>query len=82
MSLTQHLGYGRYHLEDFLPGELFARFDGSLALVCDPDQIFGNLEAVKRFEDPQVSDAGLIAGSARHAAYRRSSCRPARPSVA
>ena len=36
MSLTQHLGYGRYHLEDFFPGELFARYDGSLALVCDP----------------------------------------------
>jgi hypothetical protein len=36
MSLTQHIGYGRYCLEDFLPGELFARYDSSLALVCDP----------------------------------------------
>ena len=36
MSLTHHIGYGRYHLEDFMPGELFARYDGSLAIVCDP----------------------------------------------
>ncbi len=36
MSLTQHIGYGRFHLEDFLPGELFARFDGNLCMVCDP----------------------------------------------
>ncbi len=36
MSLTQHLGYGRFRLEDFLPGEEFARFDGGLARVCDP----------------------------------------------
>jgi hypothetical protein len=35
MSLTHHIGYGRYRLEDFLPGELFARYDGSLALVCE-----------------------------------------------
>jgi hypothetical protein len=36
MSLTHHIGYGRYKLENFLPGELFARYDGSLAVVCDP----------------------------------------------
>ena len=36
MSLTTHLGYGRFQLQDFLPGDLFARFDGGLALVCDP----------------------------------------------
>jgi hypothetical protein len=34
--LTQHIGYGRFQLQDFEPGELFARFDSSLALVCDP----------------------------------------------
>lgn len=34
--LTQHLGYGRFQLFQFLPGELFARYDGSLAIVCDP----------------------------------------------
>src|SRR5438132_12101887 len=34
MSLTQHLGYGRFQLADLLPGEQFARFDGSLAKVC------------------------------------------------
>ena len=36
MSLTHHIGYGRYRLENFLPGELFARYDSSLGLVCDP----------------------------------------------
>lgn len=36
MSLTTHLGYGPFRLGDFLPGELFARYDGSLARVCDP----------------------------------------------
>jgi hypothetical protein len=35
MSLTQHIGYGRFYLEDLLPGEEFARFDGSLAKVCE-----------------------------------------------
>jgi len=34
MSLTQHIGYGRFQLQDLLPGEVFARFDGSLAKVC------------------------------------------------
>ena len=34
--LTQHIGYGRFQLQDFSPGSLFSRFDGSLALVCDP----------------------------------------------
>ena len=33
MSSTQHIGYGRFHLEDFLPGEIFARFDGSLGMA-------------------------------------------------
>ena len=36
MSLTTHLGYGPFHLGDFLPGERFARFDGTLARVADP----------------------------------------------
>ena len=35
MALTLHLGYGRYHLADFQPGECFARFDGTLAKVAD-----------------------------------------------
>jgi hypothetical protein len=35
MSLTHHLGYGQFRLKDFLPGERFARFDGSLGSVCD-----------------------------------------------
>lgn len=36
MSLTTHLGYGPFQLADFAPDELFARHDGSLARVCDP----------------------------------------------
>lgn len=36
MSLTSHLGFGRFQLADFQPGEYFARFDGSLAKVIDP----------------------------------------------
>jgi hypothetical protein len=36
MSLTRHLGYGPFRLFQFLPGEIFARYDGALAQVCDP----------------------------------------------
>ncbi len=36
MSLTTHIGYGPFQLQDFEPGEILARFDGSLAKVCDP----------------------------------------------
>lgn len=36
MSQTMHIGYGPFHLSDFAPGDLFARFDSSLARVCDP----------------------------------------------
>ncbi len=36
MSLTTHIGYGPFQLGDFAPGELWARFDGTLAKVCDP----------------------------------------------
>lgn len=39
MSLTTHIGYGRFRLEDFAPGDLFARFDSSLARVCDPQPV-------------------------------------------
>ena len=36
MALTSHLGFGRFQLADFRPGEYFARFDGTLAKVIDP----------------------------------------------
>ena len=36
MSLTTHIGYGPFLLCDFCAGELFARFDATLARVCDP----------------------------------------------
>ena len=39
MSLTTHLGYGPFQLRDFRAGEAFARFDGSLARVCDPQPV-------------------------------------------
>jgi hypothetical protein len=35
MSLTTHIGYGRFQLQDLLFGEEFARFDGSLAKLCE-----------------------------------------------
>ena len=34
MSHTQLIGYGRFHLEQFRPGEQFGRFDGSLGRMC------------------------------------------------
>lgn len=37
MTSTSLIGYGQFHLEDFQPGEQFARFDGSLGHVC-PEQ--------------------------------------------
>jgi hypothetical protein len=36
VSLTSHLGYGPFRLADFVAGDLFARYDGTLARVCDP----------------------------------------------
>jgi hypothetical protein len=35
MSVTRHVGYGRFQLQDLLPGEHFARVDGTLAKVCE-----------------------------------------------
>lgn len=35
MSLTEHVGYGRFRLDDLLPGEECARADGSRAKVCE-----------------------------------------------
>ena len=35
MSLTTHIGYGPFQLQDLLAGEFFARSDSSLARVCD-----------------------------------------------
>ncbi len=39
MSLTTHPGYGPLQLADFAPGDLFARYDGALARVCDPQPV-------------------------------------------
>jgi hypothetical protein len=45
MVQTQLIGYGRFHLEQFQPGEQFARFDGSLGQVCK-DQPYQQLHPV------------------------------------
>ena len=52
MTLSEHLGYGRFQLEQIRPGEYFARFDGSLGRVCDrqrykkvmPDHVMASVD--------------------------------------
>ena len=56
MSLTTHIGYGQFQLADFAPGDLFARFDSSLARVCDP-QPFGRADYVQVWLDFGTSNA-------------------------
>ena len=51
MSLTTHLGYGRFELQDFLPGDLFSRFDGSLARVCDPQPLLPQSDHIQVWLD-------------------------------
>jgi hypothetical protein len=60
MSLTQHIGYGRYRLEDFLPGDLFARYDGSLALVCDPQPFPPPPDHIQVWVDHGTSNARKV----------------------
>lgn len=55
MSLTQHIGFGRFQLRDFRPGELFSHFDGSLARVCDPQPVLA--EHVQVWVDYGTSNA-------------------------
>jgi len=57
MALTQHLGYGRYHLADFLPGEMLARANGSLALVCDPQPHPQKADRIQVWVDHGTSNA-------------------------
>jgi hypothetical protein len=56
MSLTTHLGFGRFQLADFLPGESFARFDGTLAKVIDP-QPSGRPDHVYVWNNLETSNA-------------------------
>lgn len=60
MSLTRHIGYGRYRLEDFLPGERFARDDGSLALVCDPQPFPLSADQIQIWVDRGTSNARKV----------------------
>ena len=55
--LTQHIGYGRFQLQDFSPGSLFARFDGSLALVCDPQPLAPLADRIQVWLDHGTSNA-------------------------
>ena len=56
MALTTHLGFGRFQLADFQPGELFARFDGSLAKVIDP-QPSGRPDHILVWNNHETSNA-------------------------
>lgn len=58
--LTQHIGYGRFQLQNFLPGELFARFDGSLALVCDPQPAQAPKDRIAVWLDHGTSNARKV----------------------
>ena len=55
--LTQHIGYGRFQLQDFAPGAVVARFDGSLALICDPQPKVPNSERIQVWVDHGTSNA-------------------------
>lgn len=55
--LTQHLGFGRFQLQQFLPGELFSRFDGSLGIVCDPQPLWVPQESIQVWVDHGTSNA-------------------------
>ena len=59
MSLTTHIGYGPFQLIDFEAGELFARFDGALAKVCEA-QPFGRLDHVHVWTNYRTSNAERI----------------------
>lgn len=56
MSVTSHIGYGPYHLSEFGPGDLFARFDSTLARVCDPQPV-GRPDHVQVWTDFGTSHA-------------------------
>ena len=56
MSQTSHIGYGPFRLSDFVAGELFARFDSSLALVCDPQPI-GRPDFIQVWTDHGTANA-------------------------
>ncbi len=56
MALTSHLGYGRFQLADFQPGECFARFDGTLAKVAER-QPPGRPDHVLVWHNHQTSNA-------------------------
>jgi hypothetical protein len=60
MSLTHHIGCGRYCLEDFLPGELFARYDSSLGLVCDPQPFPPPADHIQVWIDHGTSNARKV----------------------
>ncbi len=44
-SASRAFAYGPFRVSDFVPDEMFARFDGTLARVCDP-QPAGRLDHI------------------------------------
>jgi hypothetical protein len=59
MSLTTHIGYGPFQLQDFLPGEYFARFDASLARVCELQPV-GRPDHIQVWNSCDTSNAERI----------------------
>lgn len=59
MSRTTHIGFGPFQLKDFEPGDLFARFDGSLARVCKP-QSLGRPDHIQVVTDLGTSNAQKV----------------------
>ena len=57
--LTQHLGYGRFQLQDFELGAVVARFDGSLARICDPQPKVPNTDRIQVWVDHGTINARL-----------------------
>lgn len=60
MSLMHHIGYGRFRLEDFLSDDLFARYDGSLALVCEPQPFLPPTDHIQVWVDHAASNARKV----------------------
>ena len=57
MSVTTHIGFGPFKLSDFQLGDLFARFDSSLAKVCDPQPVLGRPDHIQVWIDFGTANA-------------------------
>jgi hypothetical protein len=59
VSLTTHLGYGPFRLQDFRPGEHFARYNGARSRVADP-QPAGHLYFVQVWNSYGTANAERV----------------------